>query len=140
MQQGVVAVVPRGNQLLVIRRSQFVRAPGAYCFPGGAVEEGETESEALCRELREELGCDVVPLERIWRSVTAWQVELSWWLAELSAGAVLLPNPAEVESVHWLTVEELRELPQLLSSNREFLERWQERSVSAMRRDPETVD
>jgi 8-oxo-dGTP diphosphatase len=126
--------------LLVIRRSQFVRAPGAYCFPGGTVEEGETESEALCRELQEELGCDVVPLERIWRSVTAWQVELSWWLAELSAGAVLLPNPAEVESIHWFTVEELWELPQLLSSNREFLASWQERPVLAIRQEPETVD
>jgi 8-oxo-dGTP diphosphatase len=140
MQRGVVAVVSRGNQLLVIRRSQHVKAPGAFCFPGGAVEEGETESEALCRELREELGCDVVPRERLWRSVTSWQVELSWWLAELTPEAVLLPNPAEVESIHWFTVEELWELPQLLSSNREFLGRWQERSVAAMRGEPGTVD
>jgi 8-oxo-dGTP diphosphatase len=140
MQRGVVAVVPRGNQLLVIRRSQYVRAPGAFCFPGGAVEEGEAESEALCREMREELGCDVVPLERLWRSVTAWQVALSWWLAELPPNAVLLPNPAEVESIHWLTVEELWELPQLLSSNRDFLVRWQERRNSAMRGEFGTVD
>ena len=126
MQRGVVAVICRGERLLVIRRSQHVKAPGAFCFPGGAVEGGETESEALCREMREELGCDVVPLERLWRSVTAWQVDLSWWLTELPREAVLRPDPAEVESIHWLTVEELRELPQLLSSNREFLERWQE--------------
>lgn len=140
MQRGVVAVVPRGNQLLVIRRSQHVKAPGAFCFPGGAIEEGETESEALCRELREELGCDAVPLERLWRSVTSWQVELSWWLAELSPSAMLRPNPTEVESIHWLTAEELQELPQLLSSNREFLKRWQEWSVPASRGEPETVD
>ncbi len=140
MQRGVVAVVPRGNQLLVIRRSQHVRAPGAFCFPGGAVEAGETEREALCREMREELGCDVVPLEPLWQSVTSWQVQLSWWLAELPPGAVLLPNPAEVESVHWLTVEELWEMPQLLSSNREFLQRWQERSAAAMPGEPGTAD
>jgi len=140
MQRGVVAVVPRGNQLLVIRRSQYVKAPGAFCFPGGAVEEGETEDEALCRELREELGCDVVPREWLWRSVTSWQVELSWWLADLPASAVLLPNPTEVESVHWFTAEELWELPQLLSSNREFLARWQARSVAALRGESGTVD
>jgi NAD+ diphosphatase len=126
MQRGVVAVICRGERLLVIRRSQHVKAPGAFCFPGGGVEGGETESEALCREMREELGCDVLPLQRLWRSVTAWQVDLSWWLTELPTEAVLRPNPAEVESIHWLTVEGLRELPQLLSSNREFLERWQE--------------
>ena len=127
MQQprGVVAVIRRGERLLVIRRSQHVRAPGTYCFPGGAIEEGETEPDALRREMQEELGCDVTPIRRIWRNCTAWQVDLSWWLAELDAGVELRPNLAEVESCQWLTVAELRELPQLLSSNREFLDRWQ---------------
>lgn len=140
MQRGVVAVIPRGDRLLVIRRSQHVKAPGMFCFPGGAIEEGETESAALCRELREELGCEVVPRERLWQSVTAWQVALSWWLAELPADALLSPNPAEVESIHWFTAEELRELPLLLSSNRAFLERWQECWPPARREAFETGD
>jgi len=38
--RGVVAVVMRGEQFLVIRRSQHVRAPGMYCFPGGTIEAG----------------------------------------------------------------------------------------------------
>jgi hypothetical protein len=75
--------------------------------------------------MHEELGCDVTPVRRIWRNCTAWQVDLAWWLAELDAGVELRPNLAEVESCQWLTVAELRELPQLLSSNREFLDRWQ---------------
>jgi 8-oxo-dGTP diphosphatase len=123
--QGVVGVIRRGDRLLVIRRSQHVRAPGAYCFPGGAIEEGETESEALRREIREELGCAVTPLRRIWRSCTAWQVDLAWWLADLDPAAELQPNPAEVESCEWLTVAELKDLPQLLSSNRDFLQHWE---------------
>lgn len=123
--RGVVAVIQRGERLLVIRRSQHVRAPGTYCFPGGAVEVGETEPDALRREMQEELGCDVTPVRRIWRSCTAWQVDLAWWLAELDEGVELRPNSAEVESYQWLTVAELRELPQLLSSNREFLDRWE---------------
>lgn len=123
--RGVVAVIRRGQRLLVIRRSQFVRAPGAYCFPGGAVEEGETEPDALRREMREELGCHVTPVRPIWRNCTAWQVDLAWWAAELDADVELRPNSAEVESYQWLTVAELRELPDLLSSNREFLDRWQ---------------
>ncbi len=85
---------------------------------------GETEPDALCREMQEELGCDVTPVRRIWRSRTAWQVDLAWWLAELDEGVELRPNSAEVESYQWLTVTELQELPQLLSSNREFLDRW----------------
>ena len=66
-------------------------------------------------------------------AVTARQVDLAWWLAELDADAELRPNPLEVESYDWLTVSELRALPQLLSSNREFLEHWQ---AGLWRREP----
>ena len=47
---------------------------------------------------------------------------LSWWLADLDVTAALAPNPAEVASVHWIAPDELLELPELLSSNREFLQ------------------
>jgi 8-oxo-dGTP diphosphatase len=120
--RGVVAVVSRNNRLLVIRRSSLVVAPGAVCFPGGGIESGETEAAALIREIDEELGAAVLPVRRLWQSVTGWDVELSWWLADLDKAAVLVPNPAEVESVHWLAPGELLEHPELLSSNREFLQ------------------
>jgi 8-oxo-dGTP pyrophosphatase MutT (NUDIX family) len=119
--RGVVAVIRRGERLLVIRRSQSVVAPGAYCFPGGAIEAEETEENALVRELVEELGVSVRPVRRIWSNDTTWNVKLSWWLVEAEPTCEYLPNPVEVESVHWLTVEEMAGLPQLLESNRHFL-------------------
>ncbi|HEX7375700.1 MAG TPA: NUDIX domain-containing protein [Pirellulales bacterium] len=119
--RGAVAVICRQRRLLVIRRSQQVVAPGAYCFPGGAIECQESEEQALVRELREELNVAVKPLRRLWQSVTPWQVELAWWSAELSADAVPRPAPAEVESCHWLTLGEMAALPELLESNRHFL-------------------
>lgn len=106
---------------MVIRRSQLVVAPGAFCFPGGAIEYGESEEQALVRELQEELNVEVVPVRRLWQSVTPWQVELAWWSAKLAAGAVPRPAPAEVESFHWYTLEEMVALPELLESNRQFL-------------------
>ena len=101
--RGVVAVVLRGDRFLVIRRSRHVRAPGMHCFPGGTIEPGESEAEALCRELQEELALPASPLRQIWTSVTPWNVELAWWLAEIDAAALAVPNPLEVESFHWLT-------------------------------------
>jgi 8-oxo-dGTP pyrophosphatase MutT (NUDIX family) len=116
-----VAVIRKGDRLLVIRRSQQVVAPGAYCFPGGGIEPGESIEMALVRELREELNVDVVPLRRLWNSVTPWQVELDWWLVRLAADALPHPSPAEVESYHWHTVAELASMTGLLESNRQFL-------------------
>lgn len=123
--QGVVAVVIRGDRFLVIRRSQHVRAPGMHCFPGGAIEPGESEADAVRREILEELALAAEPRNLIWRSVTPWNVELAWWLVEIDASADPTPNPLEVESFHWLTGAEIRCLEQLLASNLEFLDAWE---------------
>jgi 8-oxo-dGTP diphosphatase len=120
--RGVVAVLTSGERFLVIQRSAEVVAPGAYCFPGGGIDGDETEPEALVRELREELQIDIVPVRRIWLSVTPWHVELAWWLARLPAGCVPQPNPAEVAACGWYTPEAMRQLDGLLVSNVEFLD------------------
>ncbi|MBN1908622.1 MAG: NUDIX domain-containing protein [Pirellulales bacterium] len=120
--RGVIGIVVREGSLLVIRRSREVVAPRTYCFPGGGIEGNETEEEALRREFQEELAVDVRPLRHLWRNVTPWQVALSWWLVELLDDAPPEPNPAEVESVHWFTPDEIRCLPDSLPSNFEFLD------------------
>lgn len=120
--RGAVAVILRGERFLVIRRAATVPAPGKYCFPGGGIEGPETEAEALVRELREELGVEIQPTRRLWRSVTHWRVELAWWHGEIAIDATLVPNAAEVESIHWLTAAEMLELDDLLESNRQFLQ------------------
>jgi len=120
--RGVVAVVVQEARLLVIRRAEGIAAPDSFCFPGGGIEEGESEELALRREIEEELGVTVQPSQRLWESVTPWGVALAWWQARLSSEAELVPNPAEVAAVHWLTVQEMRKLPELLESNHHFLD------------------
>jgi 8-oxo-dGTP diphosphatase len=122
---GVVAVVLRADRFLVIRRSQHVRAPGMHCFPGGAIEPGESEHDAVRRELAEELNVDGLPQRLLWRSTTPWGVALAWWFAVIEAVARPAANPLEVESFAWLTAEEIRQLPNLLASNLEFLAAWE---------------
>jgi len=58
----VGAVVVEDGRALLIRRG---KAPlrGRWSIPGGAVEHGERLEEALVREMREETGLEVKPLE-----------------------------------------------------------------------------
>ncbi len=119
---GVVAVAVSDDRFLVIRRSLHVAAPGAFCFPGGRVEAGESEEAALAREMTEELAVEAAPIRRVWRSVTSWHVELAWWLVRLDSAEKMRPYDREVASVHWLTGPQMRWLPGLLESNSQFLD------------------
>ncbi len=122
---GVVAVVLRGDKFLVIRRSQHVRSPGKFCFPGGSIEAGETEEAAVVREFAEELNAPATIVARLWSSLTITNVKLAWWQVAFPENQTLTPNPLEVESIHWLTREEALALPELLASNRDFYDAWQ---------------
>lgn len=61
---GVGAVVVRGEQVLVVRRAN-PPLQGQWSIPGGLVEAGETTREAVIREIREETGLIIEPLELI---------------------------------------------------------------------------
>jgi len=119
--RGVVAVILRGEKMLVIRRSTRVRAPRAICFPGGGIRDGEDEPTALVRECLEEIGVQIRLIRRLWECETAWGVRLGWWLAEIDPQAVPAADPAEVEEILWLRPAEMAEHPDCLESNRVFL-------------------
>jgi 8-oxo-dGTP diphosphatase len=54
-----VAVVSRGDEVLIGRRPHGLPLAGLWEFPGGKVREGESPSEAAARECREETGLDI---------------------------------------------------------------------------------
>ena len=86
----VAAVVRRGDAILVTRRPDRPGSPGQWEFPGGKVEPGEGEPEALRRELREELGCDAEVGALLLRHAHAYpdlSVELAFYACTLAPGA-----------------------------------------------------
>ncbi len=52
------AVIAREGRILLLRRAPGQKHAGAWEFPGGKTEPGETPQDGLARELREELGID----------------------------------------------------------------------------------
>jgi mutator protein MutT len=54
----IAAVIHRGGKVLLGRRPHHKRHGGLWEFPGGKVDEGETEYEAVARELMEEFGVE----------------------------------------------------------------------------------
>ncbi len=126
---GVVGVIFRQQRLLIIRRSMTVAAPGKLCLPGGGIEAGESESEALVREMQEELAIDVDPVRLCWRSVTPWGTKLAWWLAYLDDQVTPVANPQEVAEVHWMSRDEIRIAKGMLPSLPIFMDAWERGDV-----------
>ncbi len=55
----VCAIMVREGRVLIARRGDHVRHPWKWEFPGGKVHPGEALSDALKREIREELNMEV---------------------------------------------------------------------------------
>jgi 8-oxo-dGTP diphosphatase len=107
--QIVVGAVLRdgAGRVLGARRT----APPGWEFPGGKVEPGETESAALARELREELGVTAEVGERVGPDVPmpAGRV-LRVYAARVTAGE---PTRLEHAELRWLAPDDLGTVPWL---------------------------
>ena len=64
----VAALILRDSKLLICQRRHDDTHGLQWEFPGGKIEPGETPSEALVRELREELGIKAVIGKEIFRT------------------------------------------------------------------------
>lgn len=108
----VGAAIVSDGRVLGCERADPPETAGRWEFPGGKVEPGEDEIDALVRECEEELGVRIAVGERIGGDVPlahGWAV-LRVWLATLVAGD---PQPLEHRSVRWLAVDELDSVPWL---------------------------
>jgi 8-oxo-dGTP diphosphatase len=119
--QAVVAVLRRGDRLLVIKRASGVIVPGYWTPPSGRIEPGETHEQALIREVEEELGVKATPIAKVWECPTDdGEFLLHWWTVDIDSHALRL-DPAEVADARWVTCEEFLELEPTFAGDRVFI-------------------
>ena len=119
--EAIVAVLRRADRVLVIRRGPDSARSGYWAPLSGKLEPGETQEEALVREVHEEVGLTVSPLAKVWQSETDdGTFRLHWWTATETGNGTIVPDPGEVSEVRWVTPAEFLTMAPLFDADREF--------------------
>jgi len=127
----VAAVILRDGRYLVTRRQQGTHLAGYWEFPGGKVDAGETEAEALVREIDEELGagCSVGTLIlRTTHDYPERSVTLAFYACTLTGE----PGPALGQEMRWVNPGELSAL-EFPPADEELITRLRAAAASAAR-------
>lgn len=109
------AVIRRNGLILVCGRKTGADLDWCYEFPGGKVEPGESLSDCLRREMREELGTDVYVLDQLGENVVTFGEKifhLHFLRAVLRPDAPE-PGPRESQPMIWTSTAELDRIPML---------------------------
>ncbi|AUU07253.1 pyrimidine (deoxy)nucleoside triphosphate diphosphatase [Raoultella planticola] len=102
----VAAIIEQDGKILLAQRPPHADQPGLWEFAGGKVEPGESQPQALIRELQEELGITA----EVERYIASHQREVSgrlihlhaWWVARFSG----LPTAHYHRQLRWCTPQE----------------------------------
>ncbi len=106
--------------ILTTRTSKLSSHAGQRAFPGGRVDAGESAQQAALRELAEEVGLHIDPA-RVLGRLDDYATRSGYVITPIvvwgGSQVTLTPNPAEVENIHRIPLDELlREEAPILES------------------------
>lgn len=105
----VCALIERNGLILIAQRPAHKHLPFKWEFPGGKVEPGEDPTASVVREIREELGCDVVilrALPRFLHDYGAVVIEMIPFVCRIADGSPDT-HPHEHVAIAWVRPPEL---------------------------------
>ena len=101
----VAGALIENRRLLVAQRERPQALAGLWELPGGKVVAGETDAQALARELREELGVEVSVGARLGADVAlTGEMTLRAYRVSCATGT---PQPHDHRALKWIGVDEL---------------------------------
>lgn len=108
----VAAIIENeNNEILCALRSNSMTLGGYWEFPGGKVEEGENLSEAIIREIKEELNCTISCTGEIFDDNTHEYDNFIVNLISLKCKLINnTPTKSEHEKLIWLDKKHLNSL------------------------------
>ncbi len=121
MERSVAGILIHGGKAFVAKRGPAGTFHGCWEFPGGKVEPGESDEQALLREFEEEFGVTVRAKLMLGEAVFPHRGSdriLAAWLIELDP--FHRPKLIEHEELAWAGPAELESL-QLVDSDRKLL-------------------
>jgi 8-oxo-dGTP diphosphatase len=103
MRKIVVAIVQHEGKILMLR-SKEKEGNLRWRFPGGEVEQDETEGKAACREVAEETGIVCRPTRKLGeRAHPSTKRIVSYYVCDFIDGNTALKEPYKFDKIAWLT-------------------------------------
>ena len=87
------AIILFDDKILVTQRSEKMKLPLKWEFPGGKLEEGENEIDCIKREINEEINIDIDIVERLSNSVYdygTFKINLIPFISNYVSGEIIL--------------------------------------------------
>lgn len=87
------AIIIFGNKILAAQRSEKMKLPLKWEFPGGKVEEDENNEECIVREIKEEINVEVEIVKKLANSIYdygAFKINLIPFIANYISGEIKL--------------------------------------------------
>ena len=109
--QVVAAVITKEDKFLLGKRALTKKsAAGYWCPISGRIESGESQQEAVIREVFEEVDLKIKPTRKILeRDTNDGSGRMHWWLVEFLSGEPILKNDEHSE-LGWFSVQEMEKL------------------------------
>ncbi|WP_329806170.1 (deoxy)nucleoside triphosphate pyrophosphohydrolase [Flavobacterium facile] len=87
------AIIYFNDKILVTQRSEKMKLPLKWEFPGGKLEEDESEIDCIKREIREEINIEIKVLEKLSNSIYdygTFKINLIPFISTYVSGEIIL--------------------------------------------------